>query len=175
MGWACYVWLYIYRTSFLKNNSFFFKEGIFYEDVDFMVNVLLKAKRIQSIDKQIYFYVHHLNSVTRDKDIVIKNKNLTDKLFILKEIKHISQITDNINVRLWCSGMISHLIMGILAFIENELPERKMEVIEFLHREDYFPLKSYRFTLKQRRDKCIINYSPELYCYLKRRNILKEL
>lgn len=63
--------------------------------------------------------------------------------------------------------MISITFMGVLAYVEKELPNRRNEIIKVLYSNKYLPLKSYQFTIKQLRDLLIINISPRLYCYMK--------
>jgi hypothetical protein len=64
--------------------------------------------------------------------------------------------------------MISLTFMGMLTYATNELPERKKEIISFI-KEEYYPLKSYRFTSKQWVNLVLINLNPVLYCYLKKK------
>lgn len=168
LGWACYVWLFIFDSSFIRNNNLLFNETIYFEDVEWMVRVLTVAKRVRSIDKCVYFYLHRLDSITQSIKTENKEKIITDKLYVVNFLKVFPQSFSNKYVSLWCNGMISLTFMGILAFVENELPERKNEIINLLITNDYLPLKSYRFTLKQKRDLFIININPRLYCYLKR-------
>jgi glycosyltransferase involved in cell wall biosynthesis len=170
LGWACYPWLFIFNASFIKNNNFYFIENIYYEDTKWLVQVLLEVKRVQSINKQVYFYMQHSGSITQSAHFEKKNKTITDKLQIVDFLKQVLQTTNNKKVKLWCEGMISLTFMGILAYVENEVHDRKKEVIQLLYYQRFLPLKSYQFTVKQKRDLCLINISPLLYCFLKRRN-----
>lgn len=169
LGWACYAWSFLYNTSFIKENELYFNPTIFFEDVDWLVKVLTLANRVLSIDKEIYVYLQRQGSITQSIQTEKKNKVISDKLFIIENLKHLSETTQNKKVSLWCNGMISLTFMGILAYVENELPERKKEITDLLHEKKFLPLKYYRFTLKQKRDLTIINLSPCLYCYLKRK------
>jgi glycosyltransferase involved in cell wall biosynthesis len=167
LGWACYVWVFLFESSFIKNNHFFFNENIYFEDVEWLVRVMMSAKRIQSINQQVYFYLQRTGSITQGIQIENKNKIISDKLYVIDVLKRMSETTSNRKVVLWCKGMISLTFMGMLFYVENDLPQRKEEIIEFLKSKKYLPLKSYHFTLKQQRDLFIINLSPRLYCYLR--------
>lgn len=169
LGWACYSWSFLFNASFLKNNTLFFNPTIYFEDVEWLVRVLTIAQRVQSIDKQVYFYQQRLGSITQSVQFEKKNKIISDKLYIVQFLKKYSQTENLKKAQLWCNGMIALIFMGILAYVENELSERKQEIISLLHDQRYLPLKSYRFTLKQKRDVWIINLSPRLFCFLKRR------
>lgn len=168
LGWACYVWMYLFDANFIKQNNMFFKEGIVFEDVEWLVRVMLKAQRVMSFNKQVYYYVLREGSVTNSANPENKNKIISDKLFVVHFLKQLSHSTSNPKVSSWCEGLISLTFMGILAYAENELPERKKEVIQVMRNQKFFPLKAYRFTLKQKRDMHLININPFLYCYLKR-------
>lgn len=71
-----YVWLNIYRRDFLLENSFFFQEGITYEDVLFSIPVFLKAKKIIHLGTRFYSYRIRENSITNTK------KNYMDFFYI---------------------------------------------------------------------------------------------
>ena len=160
---------FLFEASFLKNNQFFFDEKIYFEDVEWLVRVLMKAKRVRSINNQIYFYQQRTGSITQGIQYEKKSKIITDKLYVVDRLKFHSKISNNPKVTLWCEGMISLLFMGILYYVQAELPQRKKEIITLLNRRKFLPLKSYHFTLKQKRDLFIINISPGLYCYLRRK------
>ena len=167
LGWACYVWVFLFDANFLKKNNFLFDERIYFEDVEWLVHVLIKAERVKSINQQVYFYLQRTGSITQGVQIEKKNKIISDKLYVVDRLKLQSKISNNPKVTLWCEGLISLLFMGILYYVENELHERKDEIITLLKKRGFLPLKSYHFTLKQRRDLFIINISPKLYCYLR--------
>jgi glycosyltransferase involved in cell wall biosynthesis len=170
LGWACYVWVFLFDASFLKKNQFFFNENIFFEDVEWLIRVMLNVKRVQSIDKVIYFYLQRSGSITQSLQFEKRNKIINDKLFIIDMLNSFSQNSNNLKVRCWCNGMISLTFMSILDSVENELPQRKNEIIKLLSYQKFLPLKSYHFTLKQKRNLIIINICPKFYCYLKNNN-----
>lgn len=171
LGWSCYVWLYIFTTSFLRNNQLFFKEQVIFEDVEWLVLTLLKVKKIKTVNIPIYFYIQNSESVTNKMSISNKNRIIDDKIKILNFLKGLSKEKSiNEGVKKWCEGMIALTFMGLLSFTENELKGRKKEVIELL-RKGFYPLKFYRFTTKQLRDTVLININPKIYCFLKSKNI----
>lgn len=50
------VWFNMYKTTLLKDNKLFFKEGFFHEDEDFTPRVFLRASNISIYPKNIYIY-----------------------------------------------------------------------------------------------------------------------
>lgn len=168
LGWACYVWIYLFKTSFIKTNKLYFKENFYYEDVDWLIKVMMLTKSVSSIDINVYFYLQRLGSITQSIQIDKINKNLSDKLENILFLKSIILYTNNDKLKKWCYGFISITFMGIFSYIENRLPNRKNEVIKFIRNEKLFPFKSFSFTFKQKRDVFLMNLSPLLYCYLKK-------
>lgn len=59
-----YVWRYIYRTEYLRNNSLNFPEHVFWEDTVFAPKSILCAKAILSIPNVCYNYRRHSNSIS---------------------------------------------------------------------------------------------------------------
>jgi glycosyltransferase involved in cell wall biosynthesis len=95
LGWACYAWSFLYNASFLKKNKLFFNPTIYFEDVDWLVKVLRLANHVLSIDTQIYMYLQRPGSITQSIQIGEKNKVISDKLFIIENLKQLSNSTCN--------------------------------------------------------------------------------
>lgn len=85
------VWLYMYKTKFLKENSIKFPEGVYHEDCEFTLKVLYKATQICFIDKTTYYQFISDNSTMRSvnfkkcKDAIKVAKNI--EKFIENEVK----------------------------------------------------------------------------------------
>ena len=60
----CFPVIYLIRRNLLIENNLFFKEGIFYEDVEWLPRFLYSAKRVMTSDKIVYNYVQRANSTT---------------------------------------------------------------------------------------------------------------
>lgn len=59
----CYVWRTIYKKSFLENNSLRFIPGIYFEDVPFTTECLLKASNCIKTTLTFYIYRQRDNSI----------------------------------------------------------------------------------------------------------------
>lgn len=169
LGWTCYACMFFFQTSFIVNNNFLFSEVIFFEDTEWLIRVLLTAMRVRSLDKHVYSYLQRSGSITKSVQFEKMNKIVTDKLYIVEFLKQISDTTTNKKISLWCQGLISLTFMGILSYVENELPSRKREIIAKLKNQNYLPLKSYHFTYKQKRDMWLININPMIFCFMKKK------
>lgn len=167
LGWACYSWQFFIKASFLRENSLTFNETIFYEDIEWIIRVLPLAKRVQSFNRCIYYYLQHSGSITQSIHTEKINKVITDKIFVVTELQQLANRTESKMLHSWCNGMISLIFIGILGYVVSEMPERKMEIIGLLYKQKFLPLKTHHFTFKQWVNIFIINVSPTLFCYLK--------
>lgn len=168
LGWSCYAWLYLYKRDFIINNHFVFHENIYYEDVIWLLQVLQRAKKVCSFDYTIYNYVQRKGSITKSTLHSKKLKTFCDKLSVVDFISVYSREIGNQKLKQWCSGFISLQIMGMLRFAICELPEKKTDLLDYIHSKQLRPFKGYQFTLKQNRDLFLMNLSPGLYMYLRK-------
>lgn len=87
------AWLNMYRRDFLLKNKLFFKVGIYYEDMQMLPRVFLRAKKVACIDGVFYHYIVRENSIMTSKKDEKKKK---DSIQNLKEWKiQFDQIQDN--------------------------------------------------------------------------------
>ena len=83
---------YVYKKSFLIENSLRFKSGILHEDEQFTPRALLRANSVSYTGISFYHYVLRDGSITKNKD---KTKNATDLLSTFVELELIfKQIKD---------------------------------------------------------------------------------
>lgn len=59
------VWNKIYKRDFLIKNNLYFRENVYYEDVDFVVKAVYYAKRIATCNTGNYYYYVNKKSVMR--------------------------------------------------------------------------------------------------------------
>lgn len=78
----------IYRRSFLLNNNLFFTKGIFFEDVNWMPKMLLRANNIYYNNICIYNYYLREGSIIRSEYTM---KKFHDILFIAEDLLQLSR------------------------------------------------------------------------------------
>ena len=61
-------WNKIYKKDLIIRNKIFFNEKLKYEDVEFVIDCLIKAKKIGKLNKILYYYVIHKKSETTIRD-----------------------------------------------------------------------------------------------------------
>ena len=163
LGFACYAWQFMVKTSILQQEGNGFKEGIYFEDVEWTPRILLQARRVASTDTVVYNYLFRTGSIARNTDHEKKRKAIRDKMTILEGFAALKpQVKDD----RWFRGMSSQIALSVLDTVGRFFyPERK-EYILALKRQVAFPLSAYHATKSARRKIWLANLSPELVCRL---------
>jgi hypothetical protein len=163
LGYACYACQFMVRTSLLKQEGNGFKEGIYYEDVEWTPRILLQAGRAASTGKIVYNYLFRTGSIARNTDIEKKRKALRDKLSILEGFEVLrKQVRDG----RWFRGMTAQVVLSVLDLVGRYFyPDRKA-YLKALKEQVSFPLSTYHATKSARRKIWLANLSPELVCRL---------
>lgn len=163
LGFACYAWQFMVKASILKQEGNGFKEGIYFEDVEWTPRILLLARRVASTDTVVYNYLFRTGSIARNTDAEKKRKAIRDKMTILEGFSALKpQVKDD----RWLRGMSSQIALSILDTVGRFFyPERK-EYIRALKQQVAFPLSTYHATKSAKRKIWLANLSPELVCRL---------
>jgi glycosyltransferase involved in cell wall biosynthesis len=183
LGPACYAVMFIVKRSLICksrttldatrlepevldpmdiDNSCLFKEGIYFEDVDWTPRMLLRAKRIASTPMVVYNYLWRTGSITLPTDSIKRKKVLEDKIGLIRGFQEQSQFVKDPVWFAWMTSFITMTILGILAHLPSL--ERKPYLRE-LKALDVFPLSIKKEKVFSHKVKIMIaNISPSLYC-----------
>ena len=163
LGYACYAWQFLVKASILQQEGNGFKEGVYFEDVEWTPRILLQARRVASTDTLVYNYLFRTGSIARNTDHEKKCKAIRDKMTILEGFAALRpQVKDD----RWFRGMSSQIALSIFDIVGRFFyPERK-EYIRALKRQVAFPLSTYHATKSSRRKILLANVSPYLVCRL---------
>ena len=166
LGYACYAWQFLVKSSILQQEGNGFKEGIYFEDVEWTPRILLQARRVASTDTVVDNYLFRTGSIARNKDKEKKRKAIRDKMTILEGFAAWRpQVKDD----RWLRGMSSQIALSILDTVGRFFyPERK-EYVRHLRQRVRFPLSTYHATKSAKRKIWLANVSPFLVCRLYRR------
>lgn len=77
----------IFLRKFLLNNNLFFTEGIYHEDMEFFIRVLIYAKRIKPLNAHLYNYLIRSGGSITTSNISVKHVN--DRLKIINLLNEI--------------------------------------------------------------------------------------
>jgi glycosyltransferase involved in cell wall biosynthesis len=161
LGYGCYAWQFMLRRELLEGCAF--KEGIYFEDMEWTPRLLLKAKRVTSTDLMAYNYLMRQGSITQSVDEKKKRKSLDDRLSLIGSMKEQSEI---VNDKRWFEGMIGQMAIGIISSASEDYYESRKVLINRLKEERIFALSSYHSTDLAARKIRIANFSPMLLCMM---------
>ena len=163
LGNACYAWQFMVKASILHQQGNGFKEGIYFEDVEWTPRILIQVGRVASTETVVYNYLFRSDSIARNTDTEKKRKAIRDKLVIMDGFNALERrMRDNH----WLQSMRAHTALTILDSVGRFFyPERK-EYIRALREKVAFPLSTYHSTRSAKRKIRLANLSPSLVCWL---------
>ena len=167
MRYECYAWQWIIRRALLIDDRCFFKEGIHFEDVEWLPRMMVGAKRVGSTETVVYNYFWREGSITLtqgNKDKI--RKNLDDQVSIIAKY---SELRAQHPACTWLRNMQSNMVAGVLMTIAREFYAERKEYIKKLREWNVFPLVIADQGRTYERRAWIINlFGPRLYCALMR-------
>lgn len=163
LGPACYAWQFVVKRTLLSDKINWFKEGIYFEDMEWTPRILLQADRVSSVDTILYNYLIREGSITLSVDEKKKKKVLNDKLLLVDLLQSQKQ---SVSDQRWFDGMIAQVVVSIITYlVENYYKERKT-VLQILKQKKVYPLTFYLSNAPAKRKIALANLSPELLCML---------
>jgi len=165
LGYACYVVQFILKTDLVKSQPLF-KEGIYYEDVEWTPRVLVEAKRVTSVDTMVYDYLVREGSITKGKGVEKKRKSFEDRCLIIQSLQN--QMIGKSDQR-WFLGMVSSMVISLMGSIIANFYKEKDYYLKRIYELNVFPISDYHLNKKAVRKMRIINMSPYFYCFLMKR------
>ena len=140
-----------------------FKEGIYFEDMEWTPRLLLKASKVTSTDLMVYNYLMRQGSITQSVDEKKKRKVLDDRLSLIGSMK---EQMKNANDKRWFKGMIGQIAIGIIGSASDDYFKSHRMLIKRLKDEGIFPLSAYHSTDLAARKIRLANISPRLLCLM---------
>lgn len=122
------VWKYIYKKDIIIDNCLFFKEGVIYEDEEWVPRIFCKANRVMQIDDIVYCYCIRRESVSNNK-VKVKSGSL-DLLSNCKSLKRFSQSIGNTELKDLIENNI--VTLALSAYFRGQLTESIDEIKDLL-------------------------------------------
>lgn len=161
-------WGYIYNIDVLKKNKLKYKENYVMEDIGLTPIIILKSKKVISIDYYGYFYVQTKSSVVRTTDpkkIELNTKSTLYHCYTL--IKYFNKnIKNNKLKKIYCGYFAEFLLWYGTKLEKNEL---KKYIIELKERKIAYIYKPTGLSGMIVKIICIIDYN----LYYRLRKIVK--
>lgn len=161
LGYACYAWQFLVKASILKQEGNGFREGIYFEDVEWSPRILLQAFRVSSTDTVVYNYLFRAGSIARNTDTEKKRKAVRDKMTILEGFARLNtQVRDD----RWFRGMSAQIALSVLITVGRFFYHDRNDYIDALKVRVDFPLSTYHATPSAKKKIWLANLSPSLAC-----------
>lgn len=143
---------YLYLLEFLNKHKLRFLEGIYHEDVDFIMRVYALSERIIFTDKIIYSYTYNENSTDRKMDDDKRKKQYCDEFSIVKHIREFSiQYQIEPKVRNYLQRHGNSLAVSNLLRLrsEKDFPRSiKCSILDFMEQAGIYPIKGRTLSWK---------------------------
>lgn len=170
LGPCCYAWQFILRRDLIVGDQPSFQQvlftpAIYFEDTDWTPRMLIRVKRVASVQTIVYNYLWRPGSITLPTDSAKREKVLRDKLSLIRGFYEQQKLVQN---PIWFTWMISFNTMSILGVLTSLPSKERKEYIAELKSLCVFPLSTHRTNRNERIKIWIANLSPNLYCNLMR-------
>ena len=161
MGYACYAVMYIIRRSIVPK----FKEGIHFEDVDWLPRMILNAKRMRNSTKVVYNYLLRQGSITQVQGNKEKiRKNLADRLTLIEKYDTYKKQYPNCS---WLCRMQGMLVVDAITIVSREFYRERKDYIGKLKDSGVFPLAiANQGETYKKRARLINRFGADVYCLL---------
>ncbi|HWO76918.1 MAG TPA: glycosyltransferase [Bacillus sp. (in: firmicutes)] len=142
------VWNRLYKKDFIENEPFI--HGVYYEDMEYTIRVLLKAKRVKMLDLITVNYRQRENSIMSGK---LDYKRVLDKVLIAKQLLEIDKRNKAANT--WASILIFQAMRNSKQLESN----KKSEIISIINSiENLYKIFLRSYSIKHKLFGLLIKY-----------------
>lgn len=160
----CYVWVYIYRASIIKDNGIWCIQGDFIDDTPWLPQVCMKAERLNLTDQKVYYYYQRSDGLVRAKSPEAMIRKIDGEYVLISTLQRQLESVTDAGVRRWYESMISFSVMSLLSMVALSRYEESNATIKRLKGMNVFPLHKIPWIPSTDKKVAIINISPQLFC-----------
>lgn len=162
LGYACFVWAFIYRTSLIKDSEVKFRQGDYFDDTAWLPQIILNADKIAVSNEVRYYYLQRSDSLVNTISTQAIKRKLDAQIVVIQRLQEqMNKMGDEIPS--WYTGMISKTALQILTTAACIQGLGYAEYVRQLKKLNAFPLSGSFFTDKQKAKMYIANISPALF------------
>lgn len=167
LGPMCYAVMFVVKRELL--DDCIFKDGIYFEDVEWTPRMLLNAQRVTSTSIIVYNYLWRTGSITQPTSPQKRRKVIEDKIALIRGFQEQSRQVSDASWFTWMTSFNAMTILNDLAVIPSSERKPYLRELKALH---VFPLSVKREKMLSHKIKTIIaNISPSLYCSIMSKRI----
>ena len=168
LGFACFACMFIIQKDFLLRNELYFKEGIYFEDTEWLPRVLIKTSTIASTPTIVYHYLQRVGSITKSVDVEKKKKVANDMYDNIIRTNQFMYDNPSQHVSKWAKVTLSLSVLSLLNYVIVHFPSSYNDYVKKLQNNTIFPLSTAYTTNKQKKHLVLLNISPILYRILRK-------
>lgn len=160
---SCYVWAYIYQRELILENSIYFDEGCYFDDVPWLPRVLPLAQRVNCVSIRHLLYTQRTGSLVNAKNLEAIKRKIDG---LLKVLDLLSKHNVDNKIKGWYSRMYTHIVTTILTSVAIHLYNMRYDYIDQIKKYNVYPLSKQKVITKNIRKINLINISPRLFMWL---------
>lgn len=125
--WPCGLFI---RRCLLVENNIFFREGVFFEDIDFVIRIFQSAATVRVIDAISFNYIERPDSTVNSID----EKKIMDSLVAVKTVYGLPFVSDSEKLPVWHESSERWLSLQISRVIkQNNDPARVLQLLSYFN------------------------------------------
>ena len=142
LGFACYVWQFIFKKTLFTDNSIRFREKVF-DDADVLPRLIIHANRVTSVNSNVYYYTQRKGSLFNAITSQSAEKKINGWLFLITVYNDMYAIIQDTSVRIWLSAMVTTAYLGIVQTTELYVQDKREEFYARYKQANRIPLTLY--------------------------------
>ena len=91
-----YVWIFFFQREFLSNSGILFKEGAYFEDIEFVLSLSLIAKKTLYKCEVLYAYRQHSSSIIH----TFSEKKVEDVIELTASVRKLIEMNKGLNAKI---------------------------------------------------------------------------
>lgn len=163
LGYGCFVWAFIYRTSLIKDSGVRFRQGDYFDDTAWLPQIVRRAKRVDVTPAVHYFYLVRSNSLVNTVNAASIRRKLDAQLVVIDRLNDQKESVSG-KVLTWYKGMISKTALTCITSAATQLQGEWQRYLNELKTRKVFPLTCRMATPTQRMKLNLLNIAPRIFC-----------
>ena len=165
LGYACYVWQFIFKSTLFTDNNIRFREKVF-DDADVLPRILVHVKKISSVDQIVYNYLIRQGSLANAISYEGIIKKISGFFYIIEQYNLFCANYSNKYSYKWFQSSVWNSYVGILqlATIHDSLNIDNY-IQKFKSINSLLP-STYNRYFKKKIHITLVSISPKLYCFI---------
>ena len=160
LGYGCFVWAYIYRTSLIRESGVRFRQGDYFDDTAWLPRIIRKTERINSSPAVRYFYYQRSDSLvnTVSQDAIIRK--LDAEMVVVDRLCEQMPDAAKDGTEGWYRAMNSKLALAVLSTSAVQALDKYDEYLLRLREKRVFPLSCPKASRAQKAKLLLLNLAP---------------